>query len=49
MLFAETGDAYLWDIRPESLIRHACGIAGRQLTRAEWDKLLPGRDYDPAC
>jgi hypothetical protein len=45
----ETGDAYLWDIRPASLIRHACRTAGRRLTRAEWQELLPGRDYDPAC
>jgi WD40 repeat protein/DNA-binding SARP family transcriptional activator len=45
----DTGRAYLWDIRPTSLVRHACGVAGRQLTRAEWDKFLPGRAYDPAC
>jgi len=45
----ETGQAYRWDIRPESLIRQACGIAGRPLTRAEWDEFLPGHDYKPAC
>jgi WD40 repeat protein/DNA-binding SARP family transcriptional activator len=45
----ETGDAYLWDIRPESLVRQACRVAGRRLTRAEWNEFLPGRDYDPAC
>jgi DNA-binding SARP family transcriptional activator len=28
---------------------HACAIAGRALTRAEWNDLLPGRDYTPAC
>ena len=32
-----------------SLIRQACGIAGRTLTRAEWDEFLPGRGYEPAC
>jgi hypothetical protein len=32
----ETGAAYRWDIRPESLIRQACRIAGRRLTRTEW-------------
>ena len=42
-------DAYRWDIRPESLARHACQVAGRRLTRAEWQEFLPGRDYDPAC
>jgi hypothetical protein len=45
----ETGDAYLWDIRPESLVRQACRVAGRRLTRTEWNQFLPGRDYDPAC
>jgi WD40 repeat protein/DNA-binding SARP family transcriptional activator len=45
----DTGVAYRWDIRPESLVRHACQVAGRALTRAEWEEFLPGRDYDPAC
>jgi WD40 repeat protein len=45
----DTGRAYLWDIRSGSLIRHACAVAGRRLTRAEWLAFLPGRDYDPAC
>jgi WD40 repeat protein len=45
----DTGRAYLWDIRPASLARHACDVAGRRLTRTEWDEFLPGRDYDPAC
>jgi WD40 repeat protein len=45
----DTGRAYRWDIRPASLVKHACDVAGRQLTRAEWEEALPGRDYDPAC
>ena len=44
-----SGRAYVWDIRPPSLAAHACRVAGRQLTRAEWEEFLPGRDYDPAC
>ena len=44
-----SGRAYVWDIRPSSLIRHACDVAGRRLTRAEWEEFLPGRAYDPAC
>ena len=44
-----TGRRYRWDIRPESLVRQACQVAGRRLTRAEWQEFLPGRDYDPAC
>ena len=34
---------------PQSLARQACEVAGRRLTRAEWEEFLPGRDYDPAC
>jgi WD40 repeat protein len=45
----DTGRAYLWDIRPGELARHACEVAGRRLTRAEWQEFLPGRPYAPAC
>jgi hypothetical protein len=45
----DTGRAIRWDIRPASLIRRACRLAGRTLTREEWAEFLPGRDYDPAC
>ena len=44
-----TGRAYRWDIRPSSWARHACAVAGRALTRAEWAEALPGREYTPAC
>ena len=44
-----SGRAYVWDIRPASLVRQACRVAGRRLTRAEWAEFLPGRKYDPAC
>jgi WD40 repeat protein len=45
----QNGRAYRWDIRPASLIRQACQVAGRRLTREEWDQFLPGRKYEPAC
>jgi len=44
-----SGRAYVWDIRPRSLLEHACRVAGRRLTRAEWGEFLPGRQYAPAC
>ena len=40
---------YLWDVRPSSWERHACAVAGRTLTRAEWEDALPAREYQPAC
>ena len=34
---------------PASWARHACAVAGRTLTRTEWQDALPDRDYNPAC
>ena len=45
----DNGRGYLWDIRPRSWARRACAVAGRTLTRAEWDDALPERTYAPAC
>ena len=45
----ESGQGYSWDVRPSSWARHACAVAGRPLSRAEWTEALPGRDYEPAC
>jgi WD40 repeat protein/DNA-binding SARP family transcriptional activator len=44
-----TGRGYRWDVRPSSWERHACTVAGRRLTPAEWGEALPGRPYKPAC
>jgi WD40 repeat protein len=43
------GRGYRWDVRSRAWNAHACGVAGRQLTRTEWAAVLPGRDYAPAC
>jgi WD40 repeat protein/DNA-binding SARP family transcriptional activator len=43
------GDAVRWDVRPESWKRHACRVAGRDLTRTEWHEILPNRQYRPVC
>ena len=50
-LFAiyNSGLVYRWDVRPASWARHACAVAGRRLSRAEWEDALPERHYDPAC
>ena len=45
----DNGQGYLWDIQPQSWARRACGVAGRTLTRAEWNDALPERAYAPAC
>ena len=46
---SETGRGHLWDIRPQSWARRACEVAGRTLTREEWNDALPKRTYAPAC
>jgi hypothetical protein len=43
------GRAYRWDVRPASWARHACAVAGRPLSRAEWVEALGDRPYRPAC
>jgi hypothetical protein len=40
---------FAWDLRPAVWERHACAVAGRTLTRAEWEDVLPDRPYAPAC
>ena len=49
LAIAAGGRAYRWDGRPASWRRHACRIAGRALTRAEWRDVLPEHEYTPAC
>jgi hypothetical protein len=39
----------VWDVNPTSWRARACAVAGRALTRAEWDEFLPGRPYQDVC
>jgi WD40 repeat protein/DNA-binding SARP family transcriptional activator len=45
----DNGQGYEWDVQPQSWARRACQIAGRTLTRSEWNNALPERTYAPAC
>jgi WD40 repeat protein len=47
--YFDDGSMARWDVDPASQVRTACQIAGRQLTQAEWDKLLPRRPYEDIC
>ena len=38
-----------YPMTPSAWLRTACAIAGRDLTRAEWDRYLPGRPYRSTC
>jgi len=39
----------LWDVDPESWQAHACQIAGRNLTRAEWQQYIGDEPYRKTC
>ena len=41
--------SYIWDIDPAGWKSRACTVAGRNLTRAEWEQFLPDRPYEPVC
>ena len=42
-------DATIWPMDPEAWKSFACQAAGRDLTSAEWEDLLPDRPYQPTC
>ena len=46
------GTAGLWDVAlpsRSSLREKACRIAGRNFTRVEWERFLPGKPYEETC
>ena len=43
------GEGISFNMSPEAWKRHACLVAGRELTPAEWDEALPGRPYQRVC
>jgi WD40 repeat protein/DNA-binding SARP family transcriptional activator len=47
--FYGDGTGLVWDVDPDRWKQRACTIAGGPLTRDEWEELLPGRRYEPAC
>jgi len=40
---------YEWDVDPTDWAAHACEVAGRNFTPAEWNAYLPGRPYQAVC
>ncbi len=49
MLVYATGEILEWDPRPDAWEAYACEVAGRNLTRPEWDALFPGQAYRITC
>jgi len=46
---SDSGTIILWDINPESLAANACERAGRNFTRAEWERYFSNRKYRKTC
>jgi WD40 repeat protein len=44
-----SGPVLVWDVDPAAWRARACAVAGRTLTRQEWEELLPGRPYQEVC
>jgi WD40 repeat protein/class 3 adenylate cyclase/tRNA A-37 threonylcarbamoyl transferase component Bud32 len=45
----DSGEAERWEVDPDAWSRHACRVAGRELTRAEWSEFVSDQDYRPVC
>jgi len=43
------GSVVAWDLRPESWVRAACDIVGRDLTQAEWRQHVGDQDHRRTC
>jgi DNA-binding SARP family transcriptional activator/WD40 repeat protein len=49
VVVSETGAGWVWDVDPSDWLARACQVAGRSLTRQEWQELLPDRPYHATC
>ena len=47
--FDENGLGEVWPATLAAWQAHACAIAGRNLTRAEWQLYVHGRPYEKVC
>jgi WD40 repeat protein len=45
----DDGHAYIWPVSLSAWQQRACTIAGSNLTRQEWDRLVPGQSYRRIC
>jgi WD40 repeat protein/DNA-binding SARP family transcriptional activator len=43
------GNGIVWNLDPATWKKHACRVANRNLTRAEWHSFLPERRFSAVC
>jgi hypothetical protein len=44
-----SGTGIIWNVDPAAWKSQACSVAHRNLTRGEWEDLLPERNYRQVC
>ena len=49
LVMYNSGAVHAFETRPDAWFDYACRTAARHLTETEWELLLPGRPYRPAC
>lgn len=49
LLIELASSAIEWPMNVNTWVRFACGVVGRNLTRTEWQAVLPSRAYRPTC
>jgi hypothetical protein len=49
LVIDDHGTAVTWPTSLAAWEQRACAIAGRNLTRAEWERFLAGRNYATVC
>jgi WD40 repeat protein len=49
LVISYLADAVKWPMDPRTWERFAYKVAGRDLTAAEWDDILPDRNYERVC
>ena len=47
--FQADGTGSVWPTTLAAWTHHACSVAGRNLTQAEWQRFLPGQPYQRTC
>ena len=49
VVFRERGGGFVWPTSLDAWERHACAVAGRNLTHEEWSRFVSGRAYARTC
>ena len=45
----DDGTGFVWPVWLPAWQAHACAVAGRNLTREEWSRYVPGHAYAAVC